>query len=364
MARRSGVKPKRSHKQDRLAKIYDAEILPIWSERFGRMLMRKLAVPPKAMVLDVGGGTGYPALEVLRRMDDQGRIISIDPSSPMLDVARAKAGSLGGKRIFFRSESVEPRLTFADDVFDLVISNLTLQDLDDPAAAIAEFARVAKPGGRVICTFPLAGTFAEFLDLFREVLIKADRADALERLEHYLAETPTAARARDWFEHADLLDVQVEHEEFKLLFKSSREFFFAPLIEYGPLPEWKEVAGKGEEMQDAFWKIKEAIDAYFGGGSFAVTVRAACVSGRKPLEEERHAFAERSAPPPREEAPRGPQSDGPTVEVDLLTAEHLLGTGEFELLEESEKRLAVRDDDEEIDEELLPSTRPGKGVGH
>ena len=29
------------------------------------------------MVLDVGTGTGYPALEILRRMDDQGRIISI-----------------------------------------------------------------------------------------------------------------------------------------------------------------------------------------------------------------------------------------------------------------------------------------------
>src|SRR5579883_211576 len=117
--RRERVKPKRSHKQDRLAKIYDAEILPIWSQRFGRMLLRQLVVPPKAMVLDVGGGTGYPALEVLRRMDEHGRIISIDPASPMLDVAREKAGALGGKRIFFRSESVEPRLSFTDDVFDL-----------------------------------------------------------------------------------------------------------------------------------------------------------------------------------------------------------------------------------------------------
>jgi ubiquinone/menaquinone biosynthesis C-methylase UbiE len=170
------VKSNRSHKQDRLAKLYDAEILPIWSQRFGRMLLRRLAVPPKAMVLDVGAGTGYPALEVLRKMDEAGRIISIDWSSAMLDVARAKAGALGGKRIFFRSESVEPRLSFAADVFDLVVSNLALQDLDDPERAVAEFARVAKPGGRVIATFPLAGTFAEFIDLFREVLIKADRA--------------------------------------------------------------------------------------------------------------------------------------------------------------------------------------------
>ena len=244
------------------------------------------------MVLDVGTGTGYPALEVLRRMDDHGRIISIDASSAMLDVAREKAGALGGKRIFFRSETVEPKLGFAEEVFDLVMSNLALPDLDAPGQAVAEFARVAKSGGRVIATFPLAGTFEEFHDLFREVLIQGDRMEALERLDAYLATIPTAQSARRWFEAAGLVDVEVEHESYKLLFKSSREFFFAPVIEYGPLLTWKEIAGKGEEMQDVFWRVKEAIDAYFMGKSFTVTVKAACVVGRKPTEEERQAAGE------------------------------------------------------------------------
>src|SRR2546428_6788132 len=122
------------------------------------MLLRRLVLPPKAMVLDVGTGTGYPALEVLRRMDDHGRIISIDPSSAMLDVAREKAGPLGGKRIFFRSESAEPRLSFADEMFDLAMSNLGLPDLDQPGRAVAQFARVAKPGGGGSRTFPLDRT--------------------------------------------------------------------------------------------------------------------------------------------------------------------------------------------------------------
>jgi hypothetical protein len=65
------------------------------------------------------------------------------------------------------------------------------------------------------------------------------------------------------------------------LFKSSREFFFAPVIEYGPLAEWKEIAGNGQEMQDVFWYIKEAIDAYFDGRPFQVTVKAGCIIGRK-----------------------------------------------------------------------------------
>ena len=73
----------------------------------------------------------------------------------------------------------------------------------------------------------------------------------------------------------------LEIEEFTLLFKSSREFFFAPVIEYGPLAEWKEIAGSGQEMQDVFWYIKEAIDAYFDGRPFQVTIKAGCIVGRK-----------------------------------------------------------------------------------
>ena len=73
----------------------------------------------------------------------------------------------------------------------------------------------------------------------------------------------------------------VEIEEFTLLFKSSREFFFAPVIEYGPLADWKDIAGGGQEMQDIFWYIKEAIDAYYDGRPFQVTVKAGCLIGRK-----------------------------------------------------------------------------------
>jgi len=189
---------RRTHQQDKLAKLYDAEILPVWAQHFGKMMLRGLTVPPKAMVLDVGCGTGYPALEILRKMDDQGRIIAIDPSSPMLDEARVKAGALSGKRIFFRSESALPKLSFTDDVYDLVVCNAGLQEFDDPESAIRDFARVTKPGGRVIVTLPLAGTYQQFFDLFREVLIKLDRSDAIDRLDAYLTRYPAVEQAKAW----------------------------------------------------------------------------------------------------------------------------------------------------------------------
>jgi ubiquinone/menaquinone biosynthesis C-methylase UbiE len=291
---------KRSHRLDKMARVYDEEILPIWSQRFGRMLLRGLEVPQKAMVLDVGCGTGYPSLELLKRMDDQGRIIAIDPVGALLDVARKKAGDLAGRRIFFRSESPVATMAFADEVYDIVISNLGLMLLDSPRRAVKEFCRVAKRGGSVIATLPLLGTYGEFYDIYREVLTKSDQHEILERLEAHIIKTPDPDRVVGWFEQAGLDSVDVDVEEFSLLFKSSREFFFAPVIEFGPLSSWKEIAGKGQTMQEIFWHIKEAIDAYFGNRAFEITVKAGCFRGTRP-EAIEAAIVEEQTPIPTPE---------------------------------------------------------------
>lgn len=287
---------KRSFQIEKLAQIYDDEIAPVWGARFGKLLLRNLAVPHKGQVLDISCSTGSPAIEILRRMTDGSRLIAIDASSAMLDVARrkvAKLGPLGGKGVFFRTESAVPRLSFADDVYDLVVCNLGLGEMPDLEAALRDFARVAKLGSEVRCTLPLAGSFQEFHDLYREVLIKHDKAEALERLDAHVARYP-AIEAVERSMAAANLDGRLEHEEFSLLFKSSREFFFAPVIEYGPLAEWKAIAGgdagKREEIQDIFWHIKAAIDAYFDRRPFQVTVKAGCLIGKKqapaiPLDE-------------------------------------------------------------------------------
>lgn len=278
---------KRSHKMEKLARIYDAEILPVWSHRFGRMLLRNLTIQPGWQVLDVACGTGFPAVEIIRRMPEGARLIAIDDSSAMLDIARKKVEEMGAKGVFFRSESAVPRLSFADDVYHLVVCNLGLGDFKDPARALVDFARVTRPGGEVRCTLPLLGTFREFYDIYREVLIKHDKHEIVEALNEHIASTLVSPdECYGWLAAAGLQNARVEIDEFTMLFRSSREFFFAPVIEYGPLPDWKKVAGRGQEMQDIFWYIKEAIDTYFEGRAFEVTVRAGLLRGAVPPERE------------------------------------------------------------------------------
>jgi ubiquinone/menaquinone biosynthesis C-methylase UbiE len=337
------VQPKRSLKIEKLARIYDEEIAPVWGTRFGKMLLRNLSVPERGQVLDVSCGTGYPTIEILRRMSEGSRLIAIDASSAMLDVARrkiAELGPLGKKGVFFRTESAVPKLSFADDVYDLVVCNLGLSEMPSLEVAIRDFTRVAKRGGEVRCTLPLAGTFQEFHDLYREVLIKHDKHEALDRLDQHVARYPTIDRVERCMRNAGLAG-DIEVDEFTLLFKSSREFFFAPVIEYGPLAEWKAIAGSGQEMQDVFWYIKEAIDAYFDGRPFEVTVTAGCLAGKK------------------QAMPEGPVVDEALEELPVRPQHMAAGSsGDFDIeLEASEAELI---DEESLEEQELDAFIEGK----
>jgi ubiquinone/menaquinone biosynthesis C-methylase UbiE len=332
---------KRTFKHEKLARIYDEEILPIWSHRFGRMMLRGLEVPAKAMVLDVACGTGYPTQEILRKLDDGSRMIAIDSSSAMLDVARRKLGELGGKRLFFRTENAFPRLSFASDVYDLVLCNLGLSEAPDVRAALADFARVTKPGGQVVCTLPLHGTWGEFYDIYREVLVKHDKHETLVRLEQHLRTYPQVSELEAWMRNAGLEDVRVDVEGFSLLFRSSREFFFAPMIEFGPLSTWKAIAGKGQELQDVFWYIKQAIDAYFGDRAFQITVKAGCARGVKTGAAASVQVA--GSPPPKSAI----QAHDEAISVQTGEVEMLDAGGEVEVSDaDVEEELEAFKDDE------------------
>jgi ubiquinone/menaquinone biosynthesis C-methylase UbiE len=346
------VTDRRTHREEKLARIYDEEILPVWAERFGRMILRGLEIPPKATLLDVCCTTGYPAIEIARRMDEQSKLVAIDSSSALLDVARKKLADVARGRVFFRTQRAYPKLPFTSDVFDVVYSNLGLPDMPSPSRALRDFARVAKPGGRVLATLPLAGSWQEFHDLYREVLVKADQLPMIERLDKLVAATPDPATCETWLHGAGLDEARVDVEDLTLLFRSAREFFFAPVVEYGPLPHWKAIAGRGTDLQDTFWAIKEAIDAYFGGRAFQITIKAGCLSGVK------SAAAEASD-----------DFTGPlTLPVDTDEDGEPLSTSEVELIED-EGHLAVSSaaileeppapEDEEI-EAFRPTPPPGR----
>ncbi len=273
-------------RQQKVAAVYDAEIWPLVPERAAELILRQLPLGPAATVLQVGSATGKLALAIADRLDGESRVLGIDASPALVELADAARKSHPTRaQVLFRLAEFAPPLPVDDGVYDLVVSNLVLGEAPDPRAAISDLVRVLKPGGRVLVTVPLRGSWAEFLDLYADVLIEQGKSDGLAALRVYEASLPDADGAVNWLESAGLEAVTFGVSRWDLLFKSAREFFFAPIVEFGPLPTWKQIAGgRGDEMQDVFFFVKEAIETYFSGSIFSVGMVIGCLQGRKRID--------------------------------------------------------------------------------
>jgi ubiquinone/menaquinone biosynthesis C-methylase UbiE len=270
--------------EDRQAKLYEEQVFPLIGQRLVDRLIDGVPVAPRAQVLQIRCGLGGGTTELLRRLDHDSRIINLENVPALADRCRANLDEHKG-RVFFRTQSLATRLTCGDAAFDLVLANVGLAELAHPYEFFADLFRVARPGAEVRLASPVRGTWAEFLDVYRDVLVRLGREDALASLRGYTASFPEAGTVVHHMEQAGFKPVTVQRDHWELVFRSAREFFYSPVVEFGPLARWKQIAGKGAEVQDTFLAVKQAIDTYFAGQPFSVSIESGLFIGQKPAAD-------------------------------------------------------------------------------
>ena len=279
----SQVRPTRLLTQkEKLARVYEEEVYPLYGQKLADLLTANLVLKPHAHVLQIGCGLGTTTTELLHQTDPDSRFIAVETSQPFIERARANvAAEYLGRRVFFRAHNLEGKLPFAENGFDHVVANVSLAIPASSGSLVSELVRVTKPGGELRLATPLAGTWREFLDVYSDVLVRLRRHESAAALAAYAKSFPEPEALAMQLEAAGARQVAVETTHWDLVFRTGREFFYAPVIELGPLARWKAIAGKGSEMQDIFLAVKEAIDTYFGGTAFGVSVVAGVFSGTK-----------------------------------------------------------------------------------
>ena len=136
-----------------IAKRYDLmnSLLSFNQDRYWRKTaVGACRIKPGQSVLDIGCGTGKLSLELAKSLTPAGLITGVDICSSMLEVARKNLDKTPyGSHVKLIQENAL-NLSFADEIFDVVISGFLLRNTADHQKALREMIRVLKPGGRIV----------------------------------------------------------------------------------------------------------------------------------------------------------------------------------------------------------------------
>ena len=130
-------------------------------------------------VVDAGTGTGFVAAGLAPYAK---RVIGVDFSHAMLEVARENMANLELTNVEFRRGDME-HLPLEDESVDAVYANMALHHAPDPCTALREMARVLRPGGRVVITDAVRHAFEWFKEEMSDVWLGFAR----EELETWFA---------------------------------------------------------------------------------------------------------------------------------------------------------------------------------
>lgn len=241
-----------------------------WSRLIGDLFLDWLGLPNGLRCLDVGCGNGA-FTEALIARGVVASVIGLDPSEGQIAFARQRQGT---KTAEFRIGDAQA-LPFGDNRFDAALMALVISFVPEPPKAVAEMARVVRPGGWVSTyMWDIANGGLPVVPLYRagksiglttpgSANPMVSRREALEQL----------------WQQAGLSDIQTQVFRTKVTYADFDDFWESNTIT-GPAGQWvRAMAPETREKLRARSREQVLIAA---DGSIGYEVFANAVKGRVP----------------------------------------------------------------------------------
>ncbi len=252
----------------------------LWAARFGFILLDHLELRPNLNILDLACGTGFPLFELAQIYGRTCQVIGVDSWKEAIERARSKLQTYQFPNVQLLEADAE-HLPFQEQTFDMIVSNLGINNFADPPAVLAECFRVAKPGAQIVLTTNPIGHMSEFYEVFRQIVSEFQKPAYMERLQIHEAHRGTKGSLRSLLQAGGFHLVDVKEEQFQLRYLNGSAFFNHALTKLGFLEGWRRVVDPEDEEQVFTFlenKLNQIADTY---GELRMTVPILSLKGKK-----------------------------------------------------------------------------------
>lgn len=236
-------------------------------------------IRPGQQILDLGSGTGYPAILAAQAVGDQGKVVGLDVAEEMVEAARRKAKALGVNAIF-RAADVTT-LPFEAGSFDAVISRFCLMFLPDIPKALGEIARVLRPGGYLAAAVWSAAEKNPYLRTPIDVIKRLIEIPAPQPDQPGLFRLARTGELLGIAEAAGLHRIADEELTGEVRFGSADEYL-SSLLEIAAPVQSLFARLTPSQRHEAESEIKIAAGKFRKGSALALPIAARIVVARKP----------------------------------------------------------------------------------
>jgi len=223
-------------------------------------------VKPGAKLLDLASGAGEPAVTAAAMVGPEGQVTATDISAPMVAAMNARFTRHGLVNVICQQADMEA-LPFSDSSFDAVTCRYGLMYARDPARAVAEAARVVRPGGHV--AFMVWGP-EENNSLLFHGLRAANEFLGKPIAEGFLAGLLSTAGLQEAREQEIVVEPKIK----------TGVPFWAPLLEMNAAHIWSGLTP--EEQKKVHQAVAKAYEPFRDGEHYLLKTHIRLISGLRP----------------------------------------------------------------------------------
>lgn len=254
--------------------------LPLWSSSFGLLLLKHLELKPNQIVLDIGSGTGFPLFELAERLGTTCKCYGLDIWKNANDRAKKKIKSYAVTNVELIEGSAD-KLPFNNESVDLIVSNLGINNFDNPKIVFAECYRVLKLKGKIALTTNLNGHWKEFYNIFEETFRQLNKNELIAKLTDQQDHRGTVETISKLFTDNGIKIARHFEEKFEMRFLNGSAFLNHHFIKVGWLSSWQSII-KEDEWSTVFKKLEENLNKLSDKeGGLILSVPMAFIEGQK-----------------------------------------------------------------------------------